>query len=304
MTSTKLRIGQSDLASPSTSGNVLTSNGTAWISSPSASGDKYAMEARLTLETGVAISTTDQTAKTTLYLTKYRGDQIAVYNGTSAWSTIALTADLSITLASLTASLPYDVYVYSNAGTLTLELTAWTNTTTRATALTTQNGIYVKTGATTRRYIGTICITTTTGQCADSLLFRGVWNYYNRADRKLFKDVDTSHSYATPTNRYYNNDTTQFVNFVCGVEEDVINASIAGQWGDITAGAEAGYGAIGLDGTTTTYLPYCVLSINGRSASPVFISGFGVGSHKLTILEQAVGTVTFGNYTLLAIMRM
>jgi hypothetical protein len=40
MTSTKLRIGQSDLASPSTSGNVLTSNGTAWVSA-AAAGDGW-----------------------------------------------------------------------------------------------------------------------------------------------------------------------------------------------------------------------------------------------------------------------
>jgi hypothetical protein len=119
-------------------------------------GDKYPMEARLTLETGVAVSTTDQADKATLYLTPYKGCQIATYDGVSAWSVIELTADLSLDISGYTASKPYDIWVYDNGGTLTLDSTIWTNTTTRATALALQNGVYVKTGATTRRYIGTI----------------------------------------------------------------------------------------------------------------------------------------------------
>lgn len=58
--------------------------------------DKYPLEARLTLETGVYMSTTDQLAKTILYLTKYNGDQLSFYDGVSSWSSIALGADISI----------------------------------------------------------------------------------------------------------------------------------------------------------------------------------------------------------------
>lgn len=196
-------------------------------------GGKYPMDARLTLETGVAISTSDQTAKTTLYLTKYKGDQVAVYDGSSGWTIIALTSDLSITLASLTAGLPYDVFVYSNSGTLTLELTAWTNTTTRATALTTQNGVYVKTGATTRRYLGTICIVAT-GQCEDSGNRRMVWNYYNREPRILTRINTTSHTYATGSWRAWNNSAANSqVEFVLGEATNIMgiyraNTTVAG----------------------------------------------------------------------------
>lgn len=264
-------------------------------------GDKYPCEARLTLETGVAISTTDQNAKTSIHLTQFRGNQVAVYDGSSAWTTLTLGSDLSITLSTLSASLPHDIFAYNSSGSLAIEGLAWTNTTTRATALTLQNGVLVKSGATTRRYIGTIYLDGSK-QCYDSKLHRWVYNYYNRMDRQLYKDVEVSHSYNSTT-RYYNNDSSQYVDFVCGVEEDAINIIMAGQWLDVTTGSETGYAIVGLDGTTTTFLPFATMSINGRLAVPVIVSGFGVGYHKLTILEAAVGTITFVNYTLSGIFK-
>jgi hypothetical protein len=143
-------------------------------------------QGRLTLESGVPISTTDQTAKTTLYFTPYNGDRIALYDGAN-WSASAFT-EKSLSLSGYTASTNYDIFIYDNSGTLTLESCAWTDGTTRATALTTQNGIYVKSGNATRRYLGTIRTTATTGQCEDSGFGnttgsrRFVWNMYNQDD--------------------------------------------------------------------------------------------------------------------------
>lgn len=284
-------------------GEYLKRSGSSIISAAiTGGGDKYPCEARLTLETGVPISSTDQDAKATVYLTKFMGDQVAVYDGSSAWTTLTLGSDLSITLSTLSASLPHDIFAYSNSGILAIEGLAWTNTTTRATALTTQNGVYVKSGATTRRYIGTIYLDSSK-QCYDAKLHRWVWNYYNRADRKLYKDVDTAHTYASTTLRYYNNDSNQYVDFVCGIEEDIIPASIAGQWSAITTGTDTGYAYIGIDSGTVGQAPFAASSINGRSVSPVFISGYTVGYHKLTIIEAASNSVDFGNYTLSAIIK-
>lgn len=138
---------------------------------------------RLTLESGVPISTTDQTAKTTLYFTPYNGNSISLYDG-SEWDLFSF-SELSLSLSGYTANTNYDIFIYDNSGTLTLESTAWTNDTTRATSLTTQDGIYVKSGAITRRYLGTIRITGTTGQCEDSLTSRFIWNMYNKKDRQV-----------------------------------------------------------------------------------------------------------------------
>lgn len=266
-------------------------------------GDKYPCEARLTLETGVAISTTDQDAKGTVYLTKYTGDQVAVYDGSSEWTTLTLGSDLSITLSTLSASLPHDVFAYDNAGSLAIEALAWTNTTTRATALTTQNGVYVKSGATTRRYIGTIYLDASK-QCYDSQLHRWVWNYYNRVDKMLYKNIEAAHTYALTTKRYYNNDSSQYVDLVVGIDDSIPTASISGQWSNITTGTDTGYALIGLDGATTSYSPYAANSINGRLSAPVFLSGQSLlGYHKFTILESAVNSVDFANYTISVIVK-
>jgi hypothetical protein len=55
-----------------------------------------------------------------------------------------------------TTDLPFDVFGYLNAGTVTLEFLDWTNATTRATGLTRQDGVLTKSGDPTRRYLGSI----------------------------------------------------------------------------------------------------------------------------------------------------
>lgn len=172
-------------------------------------------QGRLTLETGVAVSTTDQIAKTSVYFTPYNGNKISLYNGT-IWQTYIFT-EKSLSLTSYTANKNYDIWIYDNAGTLTMESTIWTNDTTRATELILQDGIYCKTGALTRRYLGTIRITATTGQCEDSITKRFVWNYYNRESSVILKSDGSAHTYGTATIRYWNDDATQKVEFVTGV---------------------------------------------------------------------------------------
>ena len=90
-------------------------------------------QGRLTLESGVPVSTTDQADKVTLYYTPYVGNKISLYDGVSAWSTVTF-AELSLDISAYTASKPYDIWIYNNAGTATLDSTVWTNATTRATA--------------------------------------------------------------------------------------------------------------------------------------------------------------------------
>lgn len=179
---------------------------------------RYAADGRLTLESGVPVSTSDQAGKTTLYYTPFEGDRIALYNG-SGWETLAF-SELSISLSGLTASRPYDVFCYNNSGTATLELLAWTNASTRATALTTQNGVLVKSGAATRRYLGTICINASGGQTDDTTIARLVWNYYHRRARRLYVTEQTSHTYNGAYRLWNNSETNNRLEFMIGVAED------------------------------------------------------------------------------------
>ncbi len=70
-------------------------------------GDKYPFEARLTLETGVAVSTSDQLAKTHVYITPHNGDQIAVFDAGGTPTTLTLGADIDLSLAGLGRSQAY-----------------------------------------------------------------------------------------------------------------------------------------------------------------------------------------------------
>jgi hypothetical protein len=149
----------------------------------------FPADGRLTVESGVPISTTDQLAKTTIYYTPYLGNRIALYDGTKwMWDTFS---QLSLSLGTLTASSTYDVFIYDNSGTPTLEWgSAWTNANTRSNALTTQDGVLVLSGQPTRRYLGSVgTMTTTTTE--DSLRARNVWNFYNRVPRPLLVQEPT-----------------------------------------------------------------------------------------------------------------
>jgi hypothetical protein len=202
---------------------------------------------RLTLETGVAFSTTDQTAKTTVYCTPYRGNRVALYDG-SAWN-IRTSAEISIAVPATTNQM-YDVFVYDNAGTATLEVTAWTNDTTRATALTTQDGVLVKTGATTRRYLGSFRTTGVSGQTEDSVTKRFVWSYYNRTRRTVVKQSgDASWTYASTTIQQANANAANKVEIVVGVAEDPLELAIDIQ-SAATAGAPVTAVGVGVDSTT------------------------------------------------------
>src|SRR5437016_1613615 len=108
---------------------------------------------RLTLTTAVPVTTADVTGAGTLYYTPYLHDRIRIYDGTR-WQYYVF-AELSLSLTLTNAKL-YDVFVYDNSGTLTLELSAaWTNNTTRSDALGTQDSVQVKNSAKTRLWLGT-----------------------------------------------------------------------------------------------------------------------------------------------------
>jgi hypothetical protein len=163
---------------------------------------------RLTTETGVAASTSDRTAQSTLYFTPYNGNQISLYSG-SAWA-VQSSAEVSLALSGLTSGKNYDVFAYNNSGTLTLELSAaWTNDNTRADAIALQDGVSVKSGTTTRRLVGTIRTTATT-TTEDSKEKRFVWNADNQVARNLYKDDgsgSSTHGYSSGSWREWNGGT-------------------------------------------------------------------------------------------------
>jgi hypothetical protein len=328
---------------------------------------------RLTLESGVPISTSDQLAKTTLYWTPYKGNRMDLYTG-SVWER-KTSAEISIAVPSEVFRI-YDVYAYNNAGTVALELTAWdsggqttgaitgctnatpivvtsaghgrsigdlvgingtitntapngkiwylSNTTTtftlegsvgngasasggtwyliptaRTTALTLQDGVYVKNGATTRRYLGTIMTTPTSGQCEDSVKRRFVWNNYNRVVRPMLAvDPTDTWNYSTATLRAANNNTDLGVaQFACviGLKENPVKVNRLALTTQATNLAQT-YAQIGVNRTAvsvTTGLAGGATAVNGFQQQNAYYTGFlPLGFSFIQALEISTATTT------------
>jgi hypothetical protein len=214
-----------------TSGQLLssTSTGVEWASLSALLSLPILADGRLTLASNTPVVQPNASSATTLYYTPYLGNRITLYNGT-VWA-IYTFSQLSIAVPA-TSNTNYDVFVYDNSGTLTLDLTAWTNDTTRATALTTQDGVLVKTGATTQRYIGTVRTDPTSGQISDTPNQRHVWNMHNRVAAHFYAGTTGNYTYTTATWRAAGGSTTlglARVQWVCGQNTHIqlINHSMA-----------------------------------------------------------------------------
>lgn len=248
---------------------------------------------RLTLTSGTPVTTSNVTAAGTLYYTPYLHDKIALYDGTR-WRVYTFT-EISLALT-LTSGKNYDVFLYDNSGTLTLELSAaWTNDTTRADAITRQNGVWVKSGATTRRWLGTIRASgTNTTEDSDSK--RYVWNYASRVPYVDFRadgtDSWTNAGNGTLSAMNSGNAAWKF-EFVNGLNEWPLEVY------STVACLPDGDQAIALDSSTTLDRARTTLT-NNRTAdaltSTVFWSGFsGIGYHYIQAMQttRTASTVTF-----------
>lgn len=186
---------------------------------------------RLTLESGVPISTTDQTNKNTIYWTPYNGNRFRLWDG-SAWKLYNLSQEKSVVISGLTASKCYDVFAYVEGETIYIDLgPAWTNDDVRSLAITSYGGTYVNNAEFTSiinshvvgqyrgLHIGTI-YTTDTNKTEDSASKRYVANTYNRVKRKLLKVEATQNwNYSTASYRQANNSTNNQVNWVSSVTD-------------------------------------------------------------------------------------
>jgi len=250
---------------------------------------------RLTLTTAAPVTTDDVLAATTVYFTPYNGNQIATYSG-SAWS-INTFSEKSVAVPA-TTSTPFDVFIVDS--TFALETVNWTNDTTRATALVLQDGIYVKSGATTRRYLGTGRTTAVLGQCEDSLKKRYLWNASNRLIRNmLVNDLTDEWTYTTNTMRQANGSTDNQLDFVIGLSEVPVSANLQCTVRN-TSGINLAV-AIGLDVTNNTSSNITEFRANSsevQALKAVYTGYPSVGRHFLAWLEvsEASGTTTwFGN---------
>lgn len=262
--------------SAGTSGQVLRSNGT---NAPSWEVQGLFHGGRLTLTSGTPVTTSDVTAATTIYYTPFMGDKISLSDGTN-WATYTFT-ERSLLLSGLTANRNYDVYLYNNAGTLTLEALVWnslSDSNTRTTGLVlTSGGVYTKSGDATRRYVGTFRTTGTTGQTEDSASKRFVWNYSNRVSRMILKQyAGTTWTYnVANTWRYLGNNSANSVAYVCGLQEDNIfltatsGSSAASTQRQLAIGFDSEWSTSSIGNSTSQY---AVIAVQNEVSNETYVA--------------------------------
>lgn len=251
-------------------------------------------DGRLTLTTGNPV--VDTTSSATVYYTPYIGNRIDLFDGVATWTRQNF-SELSLSVAATSNGL-YDVFAYNNAGVVTLTLgTVWTNTTTRALGLTRQDGVLVLASNTTRRYLGTIKVLSNLAY--DSVLIRGVWNYYHRVQRTVsVEDTTPTWSYATAAWRQARASAANQVVVVTGVAEDAVDLTCLGI--GVTSAAAQNIGAgIGVDvtnsGSGAGLLSQSSSATGVTIATTRYNAASLVGEHVYAWLEYGVisGTVTW-----------
>lgn len=254
---------------------------------------------RLTSESGVPVSTSDRTAQSTLYYTPYIHNVIPLWNG-SDWVPTTFT-ETSLALGTLTSGRPYDVYGYLSGGALVLESLSWTNDTTRATAVTPQDGRYCKSGDKTRLLLGTFYTTATT-TTEDSLARRYLCNVYNAIPRRFYATTAATyaHTYTTGAWREWNNGTNaQRINFVASIPNVTLTALMAASLTKVASTGRVGYVNIGydaVDGTSnlSTNAEGSVASSGGANTLTVAVSLSPVpGRHFLAVTQYGEAAVEF-----------
>lgn len=299
-------IAVSKLAASGTDGYALTtvSSVPTWTSYASAQTNGL----RVTLTTAVPVTVSDVTGATTVYFTPYVSGNIALYDGT-AWH-MRTTAEINIAIGTKTSGKNYDIFCYWTGSAAALEFSsAWTNDSTRADAIALQDGVWVKSGTTTRRYVGTIRTTSTTAT-ADALLTRYVFNADNREPRELKildADADGVITMSSPGDAWasFAGSSANAVEYVAGLAGVTVDlCSQANGHPNSDGAAFMGVG-IGVDSTTVnsatggTFLAFRLngSSIFGGAGTSRYVGKPAIGYHKINWLQTGQGALNYTWYS-------
>ncbi len=234
-----------------------------------------------------------------IYLTLHKGDRLSLYDG-SAWQSVS-SPEVSISPTGLTAGALYDVFAYNNAGTVTLEMSAaWASAISRTDAITTQNGVYVKSGATTRRLLGTVQATSST-TFERSARTVDLVNIDNQLPFSVWRfESAPSWTYTTASWRQANANTANQITVISPLGKNRIDLRCHSRSSPNNVGTVISVG-IGYDATNACACGAAIgrTYIASTTATPIIVSEVKhtatIGRHIYTWLEwsTALGTTTW-----------
>lgn len=207
---------------------------------------------RLTLTSATPALTSTVSGATTVYFTPYRGNAVPIWNGTIFVPTVftelsQATTDSTKSPAAVAATKVYDIFVWSDSGTLRATRgPAWSTSTSRGTGagtsqLSLTNGYYVNTVSITNgpaagygTYAGSIGSNSSStidfilggSASGGTAAVLNVWNNFNRVMvYAASNDNGTSYTYTSSTVRQARASTGNQLNFLSGLAEDAISTA-------------------------------------------------------------------------------
>ena len=254
--------------------------------------DNSVCQGRLTLVQGDPFAEANVTGARTIYFTPIDGNRIALNTGGSKWVYNTF-SELSLDVSSLTFHQNYDVFVFDNAGTISLEAVPWTGNITRQVSLSIRDGVLVKNGAPARRYVGTFRTSGTQGQVEDTPARRFVYSHYHRGHREPATSIYVqSYQYNSQVFRPTNdNEGNGQCLFILGVESPVRHdVQVAGN-GDISFRGRIDNDAANL----TVDIVVRANDQNTNSYTDTFTKVIPPGLHSINLWESArpTGNVTY-----------
>lgn len=264
---------------------------------------------RLTLTSGVPVTTSDVTGASTVYLTPWRGNVLSIYDG-SDWVPYVF-PELSRSLSGLTSGKNYDLFAYLSGGSPVIDLgPAWTGDQTRSSAVSLLNGIYVNAssftsimaGATVAAnrgvLLGTIR-TTGTNTTEDSSRKGFLSDARNPVGKPCFLNCTGGiHTYGSTTARNWANDSTNIIEWINSIPQDNALLGLRGSIGH-TGGSNFCMFSVAYDGTVPTGPNVGLYSSSGTNlvdTGQMFrIPVWTVGYHSARVMETGdpTATVTF-----------
>jgi hypothetical protein len=259
---------------------------------------------RLSGVTATPVMTADSTSLSTIFLCQYKGNHLSLFDGTN-WQDCAPAAEVSLAVTGRTTDLPFDIFAFLNAGVVTLEFTNWTNATTRATALVRLDGVLVKSGDSTRRYLGSCRPRSATAfhfvRNGDDLPCKfDLWNVTNRVEFPfVLRSLTNTWAYTLATWRQAQGSVNYQVDVMVGLQEENFLADllVTSTNASTTVSRQVG---IGFD-STTAFIG-AVGSVSNPAAVASECLAHATVSHQPTIgrhfyswleISTATGTTTW-----------
>ncbi len=252
-------------------------------------------QGRLTLTSGTAVTSADVAAATSVFYTPHDGDLISLFDGTG-WSPVKF-PETTLSLSGLAANTNYDVWGRIVSGALALDMTAWTNDTTRTVALAKQDGIDVKSDDPTRRLLGTFR-TVAAGQTEDSKTRRFLSNRHNDVPGEMAVfDPTATWPYSAAVWRQANGNVANQLDYVTCVARPVwalVNGAVVST---VSANPVVGIGVDAVPAasqasvTQQASIPASLTS-NSFNTQAFYEGTPGIGRHFIPWIEFGAGSGT------------